>query len=273
MRASDSPYITDWFLVSLRWLFLLGLILALALGGQLLILPNLLLVGWVCWNIAMTLLAVLNRRLPRHREINLGFDLLIAGLYFVLAGGFASTAFWIVFLPLITASLYFELVGALISVILMVAVQVGVTVTQTITQLTLLILGSSVFLTILIAGGFSYISLRLMQINRQNRQNNVEEEQKKRRVENDRLRAIYGLTSALTANLNYQHVLETVLDLSLSILNLDPEAPPDDRLICTVMLFSKEETLEVGSARRLTQSDLRVVLHGRQGVIAEAWNG
>jgi signal transduction histidine kinase len=270
MRSSDSPYITDWFLVSLRWLFLLGVILALALGGQLLILPNLLLVGWVCWNIAMTLLAVLNRRLPRHREINLGFDLLIAGLYFVLAGGFASTAFWIVFLPLITASLYFELIGAFISVILMVAVQVGVTVTQTITQLSLLILGSSIFLTILMAGGFSYISLRLIQINRQNRQNNMEEEQKKKRVENDRLRAIYGLTSALTATLNYQHVLETVLDLSLSILNLEPEAPPDDRLICAVMLFSKAETLEVGSARRLTQSDMRVVLHGRQGVIAEA---
>ena len=100
MRSSDSPYITDWFLVSLRWLFLLGVILSLALGGQLLILPNLLLIGWACWNIAMTLLAVLNRRLPRHREINLGIDLLIAGLYFILAGGFASPACWIIFLPL-----------------------------------------------------------------------------------------------------------------------------------------------------------------------------
>jgi hypothetical protein len=81
------------------------------------------------------------------------------------------------------------------------------------------------------------------------------------------------LTSALTATLNYQHVLETVLDLSLSILNLEPEAPPDDRLICAVMLFSKAETLEVGSARRLTQSDMRVVLHGRQEFIVPAWNG
>jgi hypothetical protein len=85
MRASDSPFITDWFLVTLRWLFLLGLILSLALGGQLFILPNLLLIALAGWNIAMTLLVALNDRLVRHREINLGIDLVIAGLYYLLA--------------------------------------------------------------------------------------------------------------------------------------------------------------------------------------------
>jgi signal transduction histidine kinase len=78
------------------------------------------------------------------------------------------------------------------------------------------------------------------------------------------------LTTTLTATLNYQRVLDSVLDLSLSMLNLDPDAPPDDRLICAVLLFSKEEALEVGSARRLTPADLRVVLRGQEGVIAES---
>jgi len=82
--------------------------------------------------------------------------------------------------------------------------------------------------------------------------------------------AIYGLTSTLTGTLNYQRVLDTVLDLSLSMLNLEPDTPPDDRLICTVLLFSKDETLEVGSARRLTTADMRVVLHGQKGAIAQA---
>ena len=270
MRISDSPYIADWFIVSLRWMFLLGLILSLALGGQLLILPNLLLIGWAGWNIAMTLLAVLNSRLVRHREINLGMDLLIAGLYFTLAGGFTSPACWVIFFPLLTASLYFELIGALISSALMVAVQIGVSVSQTTAPLALLILGSSIFLTFLIAGGFGFISLRLIQTNRLTRQNNMEAEQKKRRMENDRLRAIYGLTSTLTATLNYQRVLDTVLDLSLSMLNLEPDAPPDDRLICAVLLFSKDKSLEVGSARRLTPADMRVVLLGQKGAIAQA---
>ncbi len=269
MRASDSPFIADWFVVSLRWLVLLGLTISLSLGGQLLVLPNALLIGLAGWNIALTLLAGLNRRLVRHREISLGVDLLAAGLYFALAGGFASPAFWIIILPLLTAALYFEVMGAFISATLMMVVQIGITVLQTLAPFALLILGVSVFLTFLIAGVFGYLSMRLIQTIRRSRQSLSEAQQKKQRVENDRLRAIYRLTSTLTSSLNYQRVLDSVLDLSLSALNLEPDAPPDDRLICAVLLFSKEEILEVGSARRLTPADMRVVLRGQTGVIAQ----
>ncbi len=96
MRTSDSPFIADWFIVSLRWLVLLGLIISLSLGGQLLVLPNAILIGLAGWNIVLTLLAGLNLRMTRHREISLGVDLLTAGLYFILAGGFSSPAFWII---------------------------------------------------------------------------------------------------------------------------------------------------------------------------------
>jgi len=270
MRASDSPFIADWFVVSLRWLVLLGLITSLSLGGQLLVLPNVLLIGLAGWNIALALLAGLNRRLARHREISLGVDLLVAGLYFVLAGGFASPAFWIIVLPLLTAAIYFEVMGAFVSATLMMVVQIGMTILQTLAPFALLILGASVFLTFLIAGVFGYLSMRLIQTIRRARQSQSEAQQKKQRVENDRLRAIYGLTSSLTSTLNYQRVLDSVLDLSLSILNFEPDAPPDDRLICAVLLFSKEGSLEVGSARRLTPADLRVVLRGQEGAIAQA---
>lgn len=270
MRASDSPFVADWFVVSLRWLVLLGLITSLSLGGQLLVLPNVLLIGLAGWNIALTLLAGLSRRLVRHREISLGVDLLVAGLYFVLAGGFASPAFWIIVLPLLTAAIYFEMMGAFVSATLMMVVQIGMTVLQTLAPFALLILGTSVFLTFLIAGVFGYLSMRLIQTIRHARHSQSEAQQKKQRVENDRLRAIYGLTSTLTSTLNYQRVLDSVLDLSLSILNLEPDAPPDDRLICAVLLFSKEGSLEVGSARRLTPADLRVVLRGQEGAIAQA---
>ncbi len=277
MRASDSPFVADWFIVSLRWLVLLGLTISLSLGGQLLVLPNALLIGLAGWNIALTLLTGLNRRLVRHREISLGVDLLAAGLYFALAGGFASPAFWIIVLPLFTAAIYFEVMGAFISATLMMAVQIGMTVLQTLAPFALLILGASVFLTFLIAGVFGYLSMRLIQTIRLARQSQFEEQQKKQRTENDRLRAtndrlraIYGLTSTLMATLNYQRVLDSILDLSLSILNLEPDAPPDDRLICAVLLFSKEESLEVGSARRLTPADMRVVLRGQKGAIAQA---
>ena len=270
MQSSDSPYVADWFIVSLRWLVLLGLTISLSLGDRLLVLPNALLIILAGWNIVLTLLAGLNRRLAGHRIISLGVDLLTASFYFFLAGGFSSPAFWIFVLPLLTAAIYYEIKGAFVVGTLMMIVQVVMTVRQTLVPLALLILGVSVLVTFMIAGGFGYLSMRLIQTIRVNRKSQAEEQQKKITVENNRLRGIYGLTTTLTATLNYQRVLDSVLDLSLSMLNLDPDAPPDDRLICAVLLFSKEETLEVGSARRLTPADLRVVLRGQEGVIAES---
>ncbi len=270
MRSSSTPFITDWFVVFLRWLFLMGVLLSLALGNQLLIPANILLLGIVCWNIAMSLLAGLNRRLARHREINLGIDILLSGAYFFLAGGFASPAFWVIFLPLVTATLYFEVVGGLISALIMAVIQAGTTLPRSTATIPLIVLTGSVLATFMIAGMFGFLSLRLVQTIRRNRLMLMELEQKKQHVENDRLRAIYALTSTLTATLNYQRVLDTVLDQSLSVLNLEPNAPPDDRLICAVLLFSKDDSLTVGSARRLAPADLRVVLHGQKGAIAQA---
>ena len=270
MRASESPFVADWFIVSLRWLVLLGLVISLSLGGELLFLQNVLLIALAGWNIALTLLAGLNRRLKYHRQISLAVDIVTAGLYFALTGGFASPASWIFVLPLLTASLYFEMAGAFIAAVLMVVVQIGVTVIHTLAPAALLILGASVLLTFLMAGVFGYMGMRLIQTIRRTRRTQSETQQKKQRVENDRLRAIYSLTSTLTATLHYQTVLDSVLDQSLNVLNLDPDAPPDDRLICAVLLFSKEETLEVGSARRLSTADTRVVLRGQKGAIADA---
>ena len=270
MRTTDTPYITDWFAVSIRWLFLVGLVISLALGGNFLVLPNILLVCLACWNIFLTLLTGLNRRLAFHREIGLGVDFVIATAYFGLTGGYTNPAFWIVFLPLITSALYFELTGALISAIFMTAVQLVVTISQTLSPIPLIILGVFSLFTFLIAGVFGFISVQLVKTIRRNRQTQQEIQQKKLGMENERLRAIYSLTSTLLATLNYQRVLESVLDLSLSAINTEAEAAADDRLVCAVLLFSKNESLEVGSARRLTTADMRVVLHGQTGAVAQA---
>lgn len=246
MRSTDSPFVIDWFAISLRWLFLLGVIVSLSLGGKLLALPNILLIALVCWNIALTLLTGLNRRLAFHREIGLGVDVLFAGAYFALAGGFASPVFRVVFLPLMTSALYFEMRGALISAVLMTAVQVAVAVYQTLAPVALIILGVSTLFTFVIAGVFGYLSVQLTQIIRRNLQTQQETRQKKLRVGNERLHTIYSLTSTLLAILNYQRVLESALDLSLSALNTDAEAAVDDRLICAVPLLSKDESLKLG---------------------------
>ncbi|HVM70702.1 MAG TPA: GAF domain-containing sensor histidine kinase [Anaerolineales bacterium] len=222
------------------------------------------------WNIVQTLFTGLNRRLGFHREISISVDIVIASAYFILSGGYTNPAFWIIFLPLITAALYFEWIGALISAVLMTVIQVAVAVYQTFSPLSLVYLGALSLFTFMVAGVFGYISVRLVKTIRRTRLDQQEIQQKKLGMENERLRAIYSLTSTLLTTLNYQRVLESVLDLSLSALNTEAEATADDRLVCAVLLFSKNESLEVGSGRRLTTADMRVVLHGRAGAVAQA---
>jgi hypothetical protein len=86
-------------------------------------------------------------------------------------------------------------------------------------------------------------------------------------TDRQQLHAIYDLISALSASLNYQRVLDNVLDLSASILGL-PNGPVE-RLVSAVLLFSKNQgrptELSIGSARRLTPTDMHIVLPGDQG--------
>lgn len=86
-------------------------------------------------------------------------------------------------------------------------------------------------------------------------------------ADRQQLHAIYDLISTLSASLNYQRVLDNVLDLSAGILGLP--GSPVDNLVSAVLLFSKNQgrptELSVGSARRLTPADIRIVLPGSQG--------
>ena len=270
VHTSDSPFTADWFVVSLRWLTLLGLTISLSLSGRLLAPANLLLVGLAVWNIGLSLMAGLNYRLARHREISLGVDLLVTGLYFVLAHGFYNPTAWVGILPLLSAALYFELPGALIAGGLVALTQVGVTLLQPHRAGALLFSGIAAVITLLLAAAFGYLSTQLIKIIRQTRQAQLDAQQKKLHMENERLRTIYSLTTTLAATLNYQRVLDSALDISLKALNPDPDTEWDDRLVSAVLLFSKQDTLEVGSARRFTPADMRVVLSGREGVVSQA---
>jgi len=82
-------------------------------------------------------------------------------------------------------------------------------------------------------------------------------------------RAIYNLVVALSASLNYERILEYVLDLSSNILATD-QSPPD-KLVSAVLMFSHTEgqatSLLVASARRFTPADTRIVLPGNKGIL------
>jgi len=118
---------------------------------------------------------------------------------------------------------------------------------------------------------FGFVGTQLMQRMRLKRQQWLEAEEKKRHIQGERLRAIYELTSTLTATLSYRRVLDSALDLSYVALN--PESGKDtvDPLVSAVLLFRGGQ-LQVGSARRFTNADLRVTFAGEDGILKKVFD-
>lgn len=264
MRRFDTPYIADWFAISLRWVVLIGLVVSLGLGRTLNTRMYWALGLMVIWNLLMTALTSVNIRLGSHRLINFGMDLLLGGVFFWVQNGLQGPAWWAGAYSILTASIYFEFTGALLAAAfslllvylhywLVAAPGQGLPVTQTSIYLLLGLL-------------FGTISRQLMVRLRQMREFWLDTELKKQTVQTERLRAIYELTSTLAATLSYKRVLDSALDLGYTALNADSEAEGSDPLVGAILLF-KSGVLRVGSARRFTNSDLRVTFPGTEGIL------
>jgi len=275
MRRFETPYIADWFATTLRWIVLVGLVLSLSLRGQLNAEPLWLLVIMFIWNIAMSVMAGLSMRLRTyHRQIVLGVDFLLAALFFLLKGGLAGTSILVGILPVLLAAVYFEMWGAFIAGGVFALLQYLVS-HESFSNDFALIASSGLVLTLLIglvagvAGRFGMGRLRIA------RQTRLDAEERLRRMESERLRAIYELTSTLTATLSYRRVLDSVLDLGYMALNPNPdpdEPDSDERLVSAVFLF-KDHELQIGSARRFTNADMRVNLQGNEGILKKILDG
>ena len=273
MRRFETPYIADWFAASLRWMVLVSLVIALALRGRLDTIPFWPLVFMFIWNTIMSLLAVFSVRAKiYHRQFVLTIDVLLAAAFFWLQTGRGSTPSWIGLIPILTGAVYFEALGAFI-VAPLFAIWQYVTGADVFWSQTTLIREISQTLIAGLIGGISgqFIMRRL----RTSRQIKLDVEERQRRMESERMRAIYELTSTLTATLNYRRVLDSALDLAYMALNPnpDPEEPdPEERLVSAVFLF-RENQLRIGSARRFTNADLRVNLQGEEGILKRLLDG
>ena len=269
MRKYESPYVADWFTASMRWLVMILLTLSLALSGQLSNLPFWILMLMVVWNIAMSVLAAMNLRMPYHRFIVLGIDFLLS-VSFLWAQSVAGTgvSIWTGMIPIITGAIYFEIWGAFITAGVFALLQVVFLRNSFSNDPVTFFVSSGVAITLLVGLVSGFLGRFSMARLRKFRQTRVDAEERRRRAETERLRAIYELTSSLTATLSYKRVLDSALDMGYNALNptLDPDEPRDERLVSAVLLFKGNE-LTVGSARRFTNADMRAILHGNDGVL------
>jgi len=275
MRRFETPYVADWFATTVRWIVLVGLVISLSVRGQLNAAPLWLLVIMFIWNIAMSLMAGLSLRLRMyHRQIILGVDFLLAAIFFLLKGELAGTSIWVGILPVLLGAVYFEMWGAFIAGGVFALLQYLVS-RETFSNDFALIASSGLVLTLLIgvvAGVLGRLGMGRLRVARQTR---LDAEERLRRMESERLRAIYELTSTMTATLSYRRVLDSALDLGYMALNPNPdpdEPDSDERLVSAVLLF-KDHELQIGSARRFTNADMRVNLQGNEGILKKILDG
>lgn len=269
MKKSDSPYLEDWIIISLRWLAIFGAMISIALQSQFSLPVIGLLMSLASWNAGLSLIAVTNRRFRWHRQISLTIDALFTILFFWLEGGaIFGPALWLIFLTLLTGAIYFDFKGGFGATIAMLVVEGS----SIFFNRNLIEIGIGVLATLGLGLTFGYVSERMIAQLRAARKQRVINREKQNRMGNDRMRAIYDLTTTLTATLSYKRVLDSALDLSVNALHVDDAetehaTPKDDRLVSAVLLFKGDELL-VGSARRFTTADMRATFPAKQGLLA-----
>ncbi len=215
----------------------------------------------------VSVIAGLNRRLSRHRHVAVLLDGLLASFFFFLQGGPFAGSWWVGVLPLIAAGIYFEIRGSLTTAFLLGGLQTAGMYAQQPSTASLTIGGLLLAFNLLLGLMFGVLGRNLFGELRRLYQMRLQAERERRRVENERLQAIYELTTTLTSTLSYRHVLESILDLVATALDPDREQEVINQLVSAVLLFS-EGRLVVGSARRFTQADMRVVLEGERGLLS-----
>ena len=277
MSRSDSPFLVDWYVVSLRWFVLLGTTVSLSLANELIAPGSFVLLFLTGWNITLMWLAVHNHRLKYHREIGVGVDLLCSALYLLLAGGLIGPAAWIVLLPMLSGSLYFNFWGGLLTACFMVLAEVADFFLHN-TSFLLIALG--VLITLALGSIFGYISQQTYNQLQSERKKLIDQREKQQAVDTDRLRAIYKMTAALTSTLSYTRVLESALELSVNALQYENSSitstneqsekiQSEANFTSAVLLFQGSELI-VGAARHLTKLDLQTTFPATEGILVKA---
>ncbi len=271
MRSFEIPYLADWVTCTIRWVLLLGVTLSFSQSGSLNPL-NLVLIGLIIlWNLFVTALAGLYRRLQFHRLINLAFDALITFLLFAMNQGPAGPLVGIGVAAVATASVYYEWRGALAMAVIVSFMQAGWTIFSGAPGISIASLPLALSYNLVAAAVTAVAGTVLMRQLRNSYhtflQSRRDSERKAQLAERTRMQAFFGLVETMSATLNYQVVIDAVLDLSISALG--GEEGPVGQMVSAVLLFGKAHDLGVASARHFTARDLLYTFPAEKGVLQE----
>ncbi len=223
------------------------------------------------WNGFVSALAIFNRRLPFHRQINVSLDIIFSLVLFITSGGLSSGVFWVALLPLFSAAIYYEAPGALLVSLLISLIQTGYTY--------MLTAGNFKILPVAIMSGFNLLMgvvvavcsaplIRRLRISYQSTVNQRREgERKVQRQEHDRMQALFSMIETFSSTLNYQTVLETVLDTAIAALG--ERSGVADGMIGAVLLFGDQNNLKIRASKGFITRDTSIHLPAEQGALNE----
>jgi len=272
MQIAEFPFLSDWIVISLRWLAELAVLTVLAATGTFNVGYGAMLFLLTAWNVVMTVIAMLNKRIPSQREISVGLDAFTALALFALGGGTAGNFLWVGIIPLLSAAVYLNwwMCLATAGVISVLEIVIAALVTPGAFSAN----GLWLLLTVALNAGFalmaaytSHTAVRAIQNMHDEQVNKRKEtEQKLQQQERDHIKALYHLINTLSATLNYQVVLNTALDLSTTALGSSDS--PTMFMVSAVLLFG-EHDLAVGASRRLTAVDQRATFPAEKGALRD----
>ncbi len=272
MRDNVSPNLDDWVSTLLRWIFLLGLSVILALGDKLNLSVLITLLVAVLWNLSLSFLAALHQRLPGQRYLILAGDIAVAILLYYFSGMLTGGIHWVGLLPVAAAAQYFLTRGALLTGVGFLCLQGFITLVQADFSTAALGLAPYGILYLLFGAVIGPLGRGMQAEVARARERLLSVRREAERLQRERSHALYRLISALGTTLNYQRVLDIALDLGYSTLATTNGG--SEHMICAVLLYAENGSarteLRVAASRRLLAADQRVLLPGRQGLIGRA---
>jgi signal transduction histidine kinase len=270
VKSSETPFLADLFTVSLRWVILSGFIVSLSLGGQIDWTVLIILGMAALWNIFAVTLALLNIRLPGHRLINVSVDIIIAMGVYIITGGITGPLVWSAILAVSSAGMYYELRGALLVTIVVTILQTGHSYLQLPEFFPNPLLVSQLGINVAIGLFAGLLSLPLMRRLRKTYRNisrqRKEAEAMLQRAERERMKALFQITETLSGTLNYQTVLQTALDGSVTATGA---SAAEARVLNSAFLLFQEGKLRMSAARGFPAHDQNLQLPADHGALNE----
>jgi len=257
-----------WLTFNLRWLLLVAaavLVLSDPAPVGMLAVPLLLITG--IYNFGLTLYEFADPGRPWLILLTLALDFVLGLALYFGTGGADGRLIWLGLLPGLTATLRFDWpvsLGVTAAFLLMQGIFGWMIGPDSLRQLAAVAGAAALMLPITL--GMAVAGKRLRNYIEATVRAQYQQDYARSQVLRQHARAIYEMSSMVSATRNYKEVLEAVLNFGA--LGAEGRQPSSSSLVSAVLFF-EEDQLHVTSSRRLTTADLRVVCPGRTGILGD----